>query len=65
MTHPDDPTSEYVREVDDLAEAPDPDIEAGPPETEGDLTEAQRIEAQRQAFIAQHGYDEWDLRGAD
>lgn len=61
MTHPDDPTSEHVREVDDIAEGPDPDVESGPEETEEDAAEARRLLAEAETGAQ----GDWNLHDAD
>jgi hypothetical protein len=55
MTDPD----KYVREVDDIADGPDPDVEPGPPETEHDIAEAQRL------LAAEQSGDGWDAMHDD
>jgi hypothetical protein len=52
---------DHVREVDDIADGPDPDTEPGPPETEDDVAEARRLLAE--ADTGAQG--DWDLRGDD
>jgi hypothetical protein len=55
VTHPDN----HVREVDDIADGPDPDVEDGPPETEHDVAEARRL------LAAEQPGDGWDAMHDD
>lgn len=57
MTDPGD----HIRQVDDIADGPDPDIDAGPPETDDDRAEADRLAADANA--GQQG--DWQLHDGD